>query len=117
VPEVTEANAVQASLLPEETVDAETSVEGSTQITAVMAVACSMVTLAVAVKLDCACEVAVIVTTLFVGTVAGAVYTPPLVIEPTPVPLTDQFTRVLLALRTVAVHCAVPSTVTSDPEP
>lgn len=37
--------------------------------------------------------------------------------DPLPVPLTDQFTRVLVAFRTVAVHCAVPFTVTSDPLP
>ena len=54
-----------------------------------------------------------IVTTLFVGTVPGAVYSPPLVIDPVPVPLTDQFTRVLLRFTTVAVHCEVPSTVTA----
>jgi len=71
----------------------------------------------VAVRVDCTWEVAVIVTILVLGTVAGAVYSPPLVIDPVPVPLTDQFTRVLLALRTVAVHCAVPRTVTSAPVP
>jgi len=118
VPLVTEANAVQASWLPEETVDDESFVEGSRQVTAVIAVACWMVTLAVAVNVDCACDVAVMVTTLFVGTVAGAVYRPLEVsIEPVPVPVTDQFTSVLLAFRTVAVHCAVPSTVTFDPVP
>ena len=53
-----------------------------------------------------------IVTTLLVGTVAGAVYNPPLVMDPVPVPLTVQFTRVLLRFVTVAVHCEVPSTVT-----
>ena len=83
-----------------------------------MAVAASMVTDVVEVRLDCDWEVAVIVTTLFVGTVAGAVYKPLVVsIEPLPEPLTDQFTSVLLALSTVAVHCAVPSTVTSAPVP
>src|ERR1700686_5315293 len=78
-----------------------------------------MVRDAVAVKLACTWEVAGIVTTLFrfVGTVAGAVYNPPLLIDPVPVPVTLQFTRVLLALTTVAVHCAVPSTVTSSPVP
>ena len=91
--------------------------EESLQITAVIAVAATMVKLAVAVRVDCTWEVAVIVTTLVLGTVAGAVYSPPLVIEPLVVPLTDQFTRVLLALRTVAVHCAVPRTVTSAPVP
>jgi hypothetical protein len=45
------------------------------------------------------------------------VYSPPLVIEPFADTLTDQFTRVLLALRTVAVHFAVPRTVTSAPVP
>ena len=72
-----------------------------------------MVSEVVAVKLDCACEVAVTVTTLLVGTAAGAVYTPPVLIEPVPVPLTDQFTRVLLRFKTEAVHCEVPSTVTA----
>ena len=77
-----------------------------------------MVTDVVVVKVDCDWEVAVMVTTLFVGTVAGAVYKPLVIpIDPLPVPLTDQFTRVLLVLSTVAVHCAVPSTVTSDPVP
>jgi hypothetical protein len=117
VPLVTDEKAVQVSLFPEETLDAGRFVDGSAHITAVIDVAFCMVTLAVAVKVDCDCDVAVIVTTLFVGTVAGAVYKPPLVIAPTSVPLTDQFTRVLLALRTVAVHCAVPSTVTLDPVP
>jgi len=55
----------------------------------------------------------VIVTTLLVGTAAGAVYNPPLLIDPVPVPLTDQFTSVLLTFKTVAVHWEVPSTVTS----
>jgi hypothetical protein len=32
--------------------------------------------------------------------------------DPLPVPLTLQFTRVLLSFVTVAVHCEVPSTVT-----
>jgi hypothetical protein len=41
---------------------------------------------------------------LLVGTVAGAVYKPPLLIDPLPVPLTDQFTSVLLTFKTVAVH-------------
>jgi hypothetical protein len=79
-----------------------------------------MVRLAVAVKLDCDWEVAVIVTTplLVVGTVAGAVYNPALVIDPELVPPTDQFTKVLpLTFKTVAVHCAVPSTVTLAPVP
>ena len=99
--------------MPEKTVDVDSFVEGSTQITAVIAVGCCRVTLAVAVNVDCACEVAVIVTTLLVGTAAGAVYNPPLLIDPVPVPLTDQFTNVLLTFKTVAVHWEVPSTVTS----
>src|SRR5579872_21978 len=86
---------------------------GSTQVTALIAVACSMVKPCVAVRVFCTCEVAVMVTTLLVGTVAGAVYNPALLMEPFPVPLTDQFTRVLVRFTTVAVHCAVPSTVTS----
>jgi hypothetical protein len=53
---------------------------------------------------DCTCEVAVIVTTLLVGTVPGAVNNPPLEIDPVPVPPTDQFTSVLLRFKTVAVH-------------
>ena len=101
----TEAKAVQASEFPEETVDGDGELpEGSWQMTAVIAVAATIVTFAVAVNVDCTCEVAVIVTTLLVGTVAGAVYSPPVVIEPLPVPLTDQFTSVLLAFNTVAVH-------------
>ena len=112
----TEAKAVQDSAFLEETMDAEFP-EESLQITAVIAVAATIVKLAVAVRVDCTCEVAVIVTILVLGTVAGAVYSPPLLIEPVPDPLTDQFTRVLLALRTVAVHCAVPRTVTSAPVP
>jgi len=111
VPVATEAKAVQDSVFLEETMDAEFP-EESLQITAVIAVAATMVKLAVAVRVDCTWEVAVIVTTLVLGTVAGAVYSPPLVIEPFAVPLTDQFTRVLLAFKTFAVHCAVPSTVT-----
>jgi hypothetical protein len=55
----------------------------------------------------------VTVTTLLVGTAAGAVYNPPVLIDPVPVPLTDQFTNVLLRFKTEAVHCEVPSTVTS----
>ena len=77
-----------------------------------MAVAGTRVMVWVAVSVDWACEVAVIVTTLLVGTVAGAVYNPPAVMAPVPVPLTDQFTSVLLRFRTVAVHCEVPRTVT-----
>jgi hypothetical protein len=104
---------VQANVLREETIDAWLPAE-SLHITAAIAVAATIVRLAVAVSVDCACEVAVIVTTLFVGTAAGAVYNPLVVlIDPLLVPLTDQFTRVLLALRTVAVHWEVPSTVTS----
>jgi hypothetical protein len=77
-------------------------------------VAASRVKLSVAVKVDCTCEVAVIVTTLLVGTAEGAVYSPLVVpIDPLPVPLTDQFTSVLLKFVTVAVHCEVPRTVTS----
>ena len=73
-------------------------------MTVLIAVGCTSVRFCVAVKLDCTCEVAVIVTTLLVGTVAGAVYNPPLVIDPVPVPLTVQFTKVLLRFMTVAVH-------------
>jgi len=117
VPVATEAKAVQDRAFLEETMDAGFP-EESLQMTAVIAVAPTIVRLAVAVRVDCTWEVAVIVTLLLMlGTVAGAVYSPPLVIDPVPVPLTDQFTRVLLALRTVAVHCAVPRTVTSAPVP
>ena len=72
--------------MPEETVDAERLVLGSTQVTAVIAVAGSIVRPCVAVRVDCTWEVAVTVTTLLVGTVAGAVYNPPLSIDPVPVP-------------------------------
>jgi len=72
-----------------------------------------MVTVVVVVKVDWACAVAVIVTTLFVGTVAGAVYIPLVIlIDPFPDPLTDQFTSVLFRPVTLAVHTDVPSTVT-----
>jgi hypothetical protein len=74
------------------------------QVTALIATAFWRVKLSVAVKVDCTCDTAVIVTTLLVGTVAGAVYKPPLLIDPLPVPLTDQFTSVLLTFKTVAVH-------------
>ena len=78
-----------------------------------MAVGGWMVTVVVVLKVDWACAVAVIVTTLFVGTVAGAVYIPLVIlIDPLPVPLTDQFTSVLLRPFTLAVHTEVPSTVT-----
>jgi hypothetical protein len=77
---------------------------GSTQVRALIAVAGTKVIVWVAVNVDWACEVAVIVTTLLVGTVPGAVYNPPAVMAPVPVPLTDQLTSVLLRFRTVAVH-------------
>ena len=62
--------------------------------------------LVVAIKLACACAVAVMLTMLRVGTVAGAVYNPPVIlIDPVPVPLTDQFTRLLFVRPVmVAVH-------------
>ena len=112
--------AVQDSLLPDETVDAEARLE-SKHVTMSIAVAATMVSVVVPVKVDCTWEVAVIVTVL-VGGLEGAVYKPALVIDPAlpvppPVTLTLQFTRVLLSLTTVAVHCAVPRTVTSDPVP
>jgi hypothetical protein len=67
-------------------------------VTALIAVACSIVTVVVVVKVDCAAAVAVMVTTLFVGTAAGAVYVPLVIpIDPLPVPLTDQFASVLLS--------------------
>jgi hypothetical protein len=79
-----------------------------------MAVGCSRVTVVVVLKVDWACAVAVMVTTLFVGTVAGAVYNPLVIlIDPVPVPLTDQFTSVLLRPITLAVHWEVARTVTS----
>jgi hypothetical protein len=119
VPVETEAKAVQDRELTEETINGDGELpEESLQMTAVIAVAGTIVRLAVAVRVDCTWEVAVIVTTLLVGTVAGAVYTPLAEsIEPLPVPLTDQFTNVLLSPVTIAVHCAVPSTVTSAPAP
>ena len=56
-----------------------------------------------------------VTTPLFVdGGVAGAVYKPPAVMDPLPVPLTLQLTSVLLSFVTVAVHCEVPSTVTLE---
>ena len=66
-----------------------------------------MVMVAVPFVVESAWEVAVTVTTLLVGTADGAVYFPVLSIDPNgpvPVPLTAQFTRVLLKFRTVAVH-------------
>src|ERR1700746_2825120 len=96
-----EVVAVQAKVLPEMTVVAGPP-EASLQVTAAIAVGWMMVRFCVAVRVDCTCEVAGIVTTFLVGTVPGAVYNPPLEIEPVPVPLTDQFTRVLLAFNTVA---------------
>src|SRR5579871_6793481 len=95
-----EAVAEQLNELPEVTTVTPTLelLLGSTQVTALIAVACSMVRPCVAVRVACTCEVAVMVTTLLVGTVAGAVYKPALVMAPLPVPLTDQFTRVLLRL-------------------
>jgi hypothetical protein len=110
-----EVKAEQFSALPDETVVADCAVVGSTQVTVLIEVAATIVTAWVPVKLLCACAVAVMVTAplAVVGTVAGAVYNPAEVIEPLPVPLTDQFTSVLLKFKTVAVHCEVPSTVTS----
>ena len=78
----------------------------------------------VAVSVEATWEVAVMVTALYCwvgpGITAGAVYNPPLVIDPkfSPVgapvaPLTDQFTSVLLSFKTVAVHWEVPSNCTS----
>ena len=100
--------------LPDETVVAATS-WGFTQVTVVIAVGGSRVRFCVAVNVVSTCEVAVIVTALYCcvgpGITAGAVYKPPAVMEPklSPVgapvaPLTDQFTRVLLSFKTVAVH-------------
>ena len=79
-----------------------------------MAVGCWIVIVAVAVRLVCAWAAAVIVTTLLVGTVAGAVYKPFLSIVPVPVPLTCQFTKVLLRFEMLAVHCTCPFTVTVE---
>jgi hypothetical protein len=98
-----EAVAVQLSLLPEETIKSGLPKE-SLQVTAAIAVGCTRVKFCVAVREAITCEVAVIVMTLFVGTVAGAVYKPPLLMEPLPVPLTVQLTRVLLTFKTVGVH-------------
>jgi hypothetical protein len=104
VPVETEAKAVQDSAFLEETTDAGFP-EESLQMTAVIAVAATIVRLAVAVKLACACADAVIVTMLLVGTVAGAVYNPLVIlIDPLPVPLTDQFTRLLVRPTTLPVH-------------
>ena len=72
----------------------------------------------VAVTVDETCDVAVTVTTLFVGTALGAVYSPALLMVPAlPLPplltATLQFTSVLLRFWTVAVHWEVVETVTS----
>src|ERR1700722_15637364 len=107
-----EAVAVHVRVLPEATTVAAFP-EASSQMTAEIAVAGVSVTLSVAFRLPSTCEVAVIVMTLLVGTVAGAVYNPPLLIDPFPDPVTVQFTKVLLRLATVATHWEVPSTVTS----
>ncbi len=78
-----------------------------------MAVGVSSVKFCVVVRVDCTCEVAVMVTTLLatppvpVGIVPGAVYKPPDEIvpgDPVPVPETLQFTSVLLRFKTLAVH-------------
>ena len=73
----------------------------SKQVTALMAVAGRIVIVAVAVREVCAWAIAVIVTTLLVGTVCGAVYLPlvsivPKVEFPPATPPASQFTRVLL---------------------
>ena len=71
--------------LPDETVVASTRFL-SMHVTLAMAVGCNRVKFCVAVKVDCTCEVAVIVTELYCwvdpGIAAGAVYNPPAVIEP-----------------------------------
>jgi hypothetical protein len=51
--------------------------------------------------------VAVIVTVCCDVIGVGAVYTPPEVIDPAPLGLTDQFTAVLLVLMTVAANVSV----------
>ncbi len=79
-----------------------------------MAVAAVIVIVVVVVSVACAWAAAVIVTTLLVGTVDGAVYSPLLSIVPVPLPATDQVTKVLLRLVIVAVHCTCPPTVTED---
>ena len=108
------AVAEQSRLLPEDTTNGKVcvSVMGSTQVIAAIAVAASIVMLAVPFVVLSAWETALMVTTLFVGTVEGAVYKPAGVLGlfridpklPVPVPLTDQVTRVLLRFNTVAVH-------------
>jgi hypothetical protein len=109
--------------LPDETVGATTEF-WSKHVTLVMAVGGSRVRACVAVKLDCTCEIAVIVTVLYCwldpGITVGAVYNPPAVMDPTLDPVgapeaavTVQFTSVLLRFKTLAVHWDVPSRVTS----
>jgi len=110
-----EGVAVQSSWLPDLTVSEGTEGSLFTQTTALIVVAFSIVTVVVPVVVDCASEVAVTVATLLVGTEIGAMYTPLLSMVPNgpvPVPLTDHFTRVLLRFVTIALHCAVPPTVT-----
>src|SRR5712664_4758863 len=108
--------AVQAREVPDFTVRLGVWVE-SRQVTALMAVAGRIVIVAVAVKEVCAWAIAVMVTTLLVGTVCGAVYLPfvsivPKVEFPPATPPASQFTRVLLRFRMLWVHCTVPFTST-----
>lgn len=78
-----------------------------------IAVGSTRVRFCVEVSVDCTCDVAVTVTILMelplesVGSAAGAVYSPPAVIDPAdpvPVVVTVQFTSVLLRFSTFAVH-------------
>ncbi len=68
-----ESAAVQASAMPEVTVRPDLGVEPEQSI-ALMAVAGRIVIVVVAVRVVCAWAIAVMVTMLLVGTVAGAVY-------------------------------------------
>ena len=92
--------AVQERDEPEVTFKLGVFVE-SRHVIALMAVAGRIVIVAVAVKDVCACATAVMVTTLLVGTVCGAVYLPlvsivPKVAFPPATPPACQLTRVLL---------------------
>ena len=79
----------------------------------------SIVTVAVAVALVEACEIAVMVTALGFGTVGGAMYRPvesivPIVAFPPVIPLTSHvtFSLLLAVLTTAASNCTLPPTDT-----
>src|ERR1700676_822676 len=109
-----ESVATQAIELPEVTLKFDVE---PLQLIVLIAVAGKIVIVAVAVKEVCVCAIAVMVTTLLVGTVGGAVYLPlvsivPNVEFPPATPPACQLTRVLLKFAIVWVQDAVPFTVT-----